>query len=584
MAQILKNNVSGVLGLALGAAGTSMTLLDASNFPTPTGGDFYLLTLIGLNANGQEASWEIVKVTGKASNTLTVVRAQEGTPATAWPVATTVQLRLTADSVVTPGVVASHIGATGTAHGTATTSVAGFMSAADKTKLDGVATGATAYAHPASHPASIITQDASNRFVSDTEKATWNGKEAGGAAAAAMTAHMGATDPHSQYLPKAGGTMEGAIDFAAGQTWPTFNQSTTGNAGTATKLETARTLTVGNTGKAFDGSEDLTWTLAEIGATGLQYLTEVRNTATLNATVPVHGVQATGAETKIDLLLGTKGSGAIVAQVPDGESAGGNKRGQNSVDFQRVRSLAGQVAGGNNSVICGGNNNTASGEISAVGGGYSNTASGIYSAVGGGRNNTASADRSAVCGGGYNTASADRSAVCGGGYNTASGGYSTIPGGMYATTNSLLGLLAYGFSGEVSGRNQMSFWGGRLNTTTVTATRITADAGAASASNQLTLRNNSAFRVRGTVVARNTSTNDCKEWTFEALIKRGASAADTAIVGTPSITSTFADTGASSWGIAVAADTTNGALAITATGAASTNIRWTAVVHSIEVA
>ena len=39
---------------------------------------------------------------------------------------------------------AAHIGATGAAHGAATTSVAGFMSGADKTKLDGVASGATA--------------------------------------------------------------------------------------------------------------------------------------------------------------------------------------------------------------------------------------------------------------------------------------------------------------------------------------------------------------------------------------------------------------------------------------------------------
>jgi hypothetical protein len=38
---------------------------------------------------------------------------------------------------------AAHIGATGAAHGAATTSVAGFMSGADKTKLDGVASGAT---------------------------------------------------------------------------------------------------------------------------------------------------------------------------------------------------------------------------------------------------------------------------------------------------------------------------------------------------------------------------------------------------------------------------------------------------------
>ena len=60
----------------------------------------------------------------------------------------------------------------------ATTITAGSMSAADKTKLDGVATGATAYAHPANHAASVITQDASNRFVTDAEKTTWNDKQA----------------------------------------------------------------------------------------------------------------------------------------------------------------------------------------------------------------------------------------------------------------------------------------------------------------------------------------------------------------------------------------------------------------------
>ena len=60
----------------------------------------------------------------------------------------------------------------------ATTSVLGAMSAADKTKLDGIATGATNYSHPANHPPSIITQDASNRFVTDTEKSTWNAKQA----------------------------------------------------------------------------------------------------------------------------------------------------------------------------------------------------------------------------------------------------------------------------------------------------------------------------------------------------------------------------------------------------------------------
>lgn len=35
----------------------------------------------------------------------------------------------------------------------------------------------TVYTHPANHPASIITQDANNRFVTDAEKSTWNAKQ-----------------------------------------------------------------------------------------------------------------------------------------------------------------------------------------------------------------------------------------------------------------------------------------------------------------------------------------------------------------------------------------------------------------------
>lgn len=48
---------------------------------------------------------------------------------------------------------------------------------AEKTKLAGIAAGANNYTHPANHPASIITQDANNRFVTDAEKAAWNAAE-----------------------------------------------------------------------------------------------------------------------------------------------------------------------------------------------------------------------------------------------------------------------------------------------------------------------------------------------------------------------------------------------------------------------
>jgi hypothetical protein len=50
---------------------------------------------------------------------------------------------------------------------------------AEQTKLTGIQAGANNYTHPANHPASIITQDVSNRFVNDTEKGIWNGKEPG---------------------------------------------------------------------------------------------------------------------------------------------------------------------------------------------------------------------------------------------------------------------------------------------------------------------------------------------------------------------------------------------------------------------
>lgn len=57
-----------------------------------------------------------------------------------------------------------------------TDSLKGYMTPELKKKLDGIATGANNYIHPSSHPATMITQDATHRFVTDTEKSTWNAK------------------------------------------------------------------------------------------------------------------------------------------------------------------------------------------------------------------------------------------------------------------------------------------------------------------------------------------------------------------------------------------------------------------------
>ena len=75
-----------------------------------------------------------------------------------------------------------------------TQSANGLMSAADKKKLDGVAAGANNYQHPATHPASVIVQDSTHRFVTDTEKTTWNGKASTAVATQSANGLMSAAD------------------------------------------------------------------------------------------------------------------------------------------------------------------------------------------------------------------------------------------------------------------------------------------------------------------------------------------------------------------------------------------------------
>ena len=58
----------------------------------------------------------------------------------------------------------------------ATNSVAGLMSKDDKAKLDGIAEGANNYIHPANHAATMIVEDTTHKFVTETQIATWNAK------------------------------------------------------------------------------------------------------------------------------------------------------------------------------------------------------------------------------------------------------------------------------------------------------------------------------------------------------------------------------------------------------------------------
>ena len=77
----------------------------------------------------------------------------------------------------------------------------------------------------------------------------------------------GSTGAHAPvYVRSKRDTGDAWSDWA--QFYTTANPQTdiTGNAGTATKLAVAKTITIGNTGKSFDGSGNVSWSLDEIGA------------------------------------------------------------------------------------------------------------------------------------------------------------------------------------------------------------------------------------------------------------------------------------------------------------------------------
>ena len=256
------------------------------------------------------------------------------------------------------------------------------------------------------------------------------------------------------------------------------------------------------------------------------------------------------------------------------------------------------VGGGNNqatgsySFIGGGgdagtaaNRNVASGDWSTVGGGLKNSATNGYATVCGGNNNTVSGSSTTygfIGGGQSNTVSGFLASVIGGYGNNANSAYSTASGNN-TTTRSIQGVFAYSAGAfSATGDAQWAVYSIRKSTTDATPSVLTTDTSAASNYNQVILPNNSAYYFRGEVIAGVTGGGNTKGWTIEGVIKRGANAASTTVVGV-TVSSMYADAGAVTWTIAAAADTTNGGLKITATGQAATTIRWVCKIETTEM-
>lgn len=91
--QLFANNAKTTVSSTLSPSSTSLVVLDASKLPTIDIGDYYLLTL----EKADRTALEIVKVTGAVGNTLTIIRAQEGTSSIEFPIDSIAELRLTAE-------------------------------------------------------------------------------------------------------------------------------------------------------------------------------------------------------------------------------------------------------------------------------------------------------------------------------------------------------------------------------------------------------------------------------------------------------------------------------------------------------
>lgn len=94
--QLFANNAASLLASSLTSIATSLSVTagHGARFPTITGSDYFLATLCQMSGV-DEANFEIVKVTARATDTFTIVRAQEGTTALAYNAGDKVELRLT---------------------------------------------------------------------------------------------------------------------------------------------------------------------------------------------------------------------------------------------------------------------------------------------------------------------------------------------------------------------------------------------------------------------------------------------------------------------------------------------------------
>lgn len=229
-------------------------------------------------------------------------------------------------------------------------------------------------------------------------------------------------------------------------------------------------------------------------------------------------------------------------------------------------------------VAIGGNFQTASATYSSTIGGTFNTNQGSRAIIAGGQSNTIdiAAQYSVIVGGNNNNVTGDRGVIVGGSHNEANASH-TFATGQYAKAAEI-GKLAratgrFSADGDAQGGQFIL----RADTTDATATVLTTNNSTAASTNQIVAASDTCITFDGTITAMQNGAQAYASWRIEGLLVNDGGTTTLANSATTVISN------ADGWGMALSADNTNNALAITCTGEASHNIRWVANIRTSEV-
>lgn len=169
-----------------------------------------------------------------------------------------------------------------------------------------------------------------------------------------------------------------------------------------------------------------------------------------------------------------------------------------------------------------------------------------------------------------------RSTTCSASCGTALGNGSNASSTRFGIISHAAGTFS------TSGDAQESFSVARKQTTDAAPSSLLLD-GATSTYKCGIIPNYAAWVFEGHIVGKTTGAGNAVAIKVSGLIKRGANAGATALVGTPSVSIVAADSALSTATATIVADTTNGALDIQVTGVAATTINWVAALKTTEV-